>query len=354
MKKHIIAIALLFTGLAGNSMQAAAATPPMVTVVVFEGGKLQSNMIQVPSQTTPLEVAQIFRSPRSLDERTLAVIHKTKGISTTYSYGDENNHLMIPITVAPGDEFAIGRSQTLVAQRAAGVPPAAGVGSAHAAALAGAAGAGASAPAGASASGTIRIDLDGNRFDSGDFVEVAQGASMEDIMHAIAKHSKWDQSKTIHNMELAIRGVTTRYSFKNKNTKDTPTFTSSPWITVNIIEAPGFSKRQQIGGTLTLVALTAAAGTYMTRRVYQNRKKHLVKKYGIGNLTRLQDKVWLATLSARFGVTRFLNGLVRSNPDASLTDFTGSNPRALAEFYFGKAPTDAQLNQFIKRFFPGR
>ncbi len=107
-------------------------------------------------------------------------------------------------------------------------------------------------------------------------------------------------------------------------------------------------------GALTLAALTAAAGTYMTRRAYQNKKNQLVKKYGLGNLTHLQDKVWLATLSARFGVTRFLNGLVRSNPDASLTDFTGSNPRALAEFYFGKAPTDAQLNQFIKRFFPGR
>jgi len=121
--------------------------------------------------------------------------------------------------------------------------------------------------------------------------------------------------------------------------------------------APHFSPRKSILSPqqkaaigITLAALTTAAIGYVGKRLYQNKKKRLVRKYKLGNLTKLQDKVWLATVLASYGVPQPLRRLVRNN-SGTLVSFTGKDPRALAELYYGHAPSQEELSAFIAKFF---
>ncbi len=101
---------------------------------------------------------------------------------------------------------------------------------------------------------------------------------------------------------------------------------------------------------VTVAALTAAVKSIMSLRSYRRMKNKLVRKYDLGNLTDLQDKVWMATFLAH-RMPYFLHRLVRNNAGKSLTDFTGKNPRALVHFYYGHKPSQAEYDDFIAKFF---
>ncbi len=122
-------------------------------------------------------------------------------------------------------------------------------------------------------------------------------------------------------------------------------FTSAP------APAKGFTRRQK---GLALATLTAVVvGTVGIKlRTYQRTKKILAKKYKLGNLTKLQDTIWLATLLASYRMPWRLHALVRNNP-GSLESLVGKDPQALAELYYGHTPSQAELDTFIQKFFAG-
>ena len=113
----------------------------------------------------------------------------------------------------------------------------------------------------------------------------------------------------------------------------------------------GLSQRQK---GLALATLTAVVvGTVGIKlRTYQRTKKILAKKYKLGNLTKLQDTIWLATLLASYRMPWRLHALVRNNP-GSLESLVGKDPQALAELYYGHTPSQAELDTFIQTFFAG-
>lgn len=115
--------------------------------------------------------------------------------------------------------------------------------------------------------------------------------------------------------------------------------------------AKGFTRRQK---GLALATLTAVVvGTVGIKlRTYQRTKKILAKKYKLGNLTKLQDTIWLATLLASYRMPWRLHALVRNNP-GSLESLVGKDPQALAELYYGHTPSQAELDTFIQTFFAG-
>jgi hypothetical protein len=102
---------------------------------------------------------------------------------------------------------------------------------------------------------------------------------------------------------------------------------------------------------VTLTTLTVAVTGYITKRLYQNKKKRLVRKYKLGNLTNFQDKVWLATKLASYHVPWYLRKIVRDNTGKDLIAFTGKDPHALAELYYGHEPSQEEFDAFIAKFF---
>lgn len=110
------------------------------------------------------------------------------------------------------------------------------------------------------------------------------------------------------------------------------------------------STRLAIGAAITVAALTAAVKSIMSIRSYRRMKNKLVRKYDLGNLTSLQDKVWMATFVSH-RMPYFMHRLVRNNAGKMLTDFTGKDPLALAHFYYGHKPSQAEYDTFIKTFF---
>ncbi len=128
---------------------------------------------------------------------------------------------------------------------------------------------------------------------------------------------------------------------------------NTPTIAVYPKSGHSFRKYDSGGGAaaaVTVAALTAAVKSIMSIRSYRRMKNKLVRKYGLGNLTDLQDKVWMATFVAH-RMPYFLHRLVRNNPGKDLTDFTGKDPLALAHFYYGHKPSQAEYDDFIELFF---
>ena len=111
--------------------------------------------------------------------------------------------------------------------------------------------------------------------------------------------------------------------------------------------------RGKIGAVvLTAAVLAAAVKTYLNWRTYTKRKQALIKKYKLAKLTSLQNKIWMATALASYGISRYLRYLIKNN-SGSLTDFVGADPRALAELYYGDEPTENQVREFITKYFGG-
>lgn len=112
---------------------------------------------------------------------------------------------------------------------------------------------------------------------------------------------------------------------------------------------------------LSAVALAGALAYIFKLHFFHAAKKKLIKKYALGKLTPLQQKVWMATLLASYGFPGRLRAVIGQilelyydaglNP--SLVTFTGKNPRALAELYYGYTPTDEEFGRFIVKFFRG-
>src|SRR3990167_10741814 len=80
------------------------------------------------------------------------------------------------------------------------------------------------------------------------------------------------------------------------------------------IEAKGLSQRQKAGGILATLTAVVVGTVGIKLRTYQRTKKILAKKYKLGNLTKLQDTIWLATLLASYRMPWRLHALVRNNP----------------------------------------
>ena len=116
--------------------------------------------------------------------------------------------------------------------------------------------------------------------------------------------------------------------------------------------AKGLSQRQKAGGILATLTAVVVGTVGIKLRTYQRTKKILAKKYKLGNLTKLQDTIWLATLLASYRMPWRLHALVRNNP-GSLESLVGKDPQALAELYYGHTPSQAELDTFIQTFFAG-
>ncbi len=99
-------------------------------------------------------------------------------------------------------------------------------------------------------------------------------------------------------------------------------------------------------------ALVATVGAYIGRKLYQKKKRLLMKKYNIRVLTPLQQATWRATALASIGVPWYLEYLTK-NYNGPLERFIGANPDAISHLYFGHKSTQSEQNQFIKRFFKG-
>jgi len=116
--------------------------------------------------------------------------------------------------------------------------------------------------------------------------------------------------------------------------------------------AKGLTRRQKAGGILATLTAVVVGTVGIKLRTYQRTKKILAKKYKLGNLTKLQDTIWLATLLASYRMPWRLHALVRNNP-GSLESLVGKDPQALAELYYGHTPSQAELDTFIQTFFAG-
>ena len=116
------------------------------------------------------------------------------------------------------------------------------------------------------------------------------------------------------------------------------------------LPATTFTTQQKVGAGITLAALAAAVAGVMKMRSYRNMKRRLIKKYHLGKLTPLQNKVWMATALASYRIPWYLRYLV-NNTFATLSDFVGKDPRAATELYYGHEPSQIELDTFIKKFF---
>ncbi len=111
-----------------------------------------------------------------------------------------------------------------------------------------------------------------------------------------------------------------------------------------------FIQRHKVGAGITIAALTAAVAGVMKIRSYRTIKNGLIKKYQLGRLAPLQNKVWMATALASYRIPWYLRYLV-NNTMGTLSDFVGSNPRAVAELYYGHEASQDELDAFIDKFF---
>ncbi len=119
-------------------------------------------------------------------------------------------------------------------------------------------------------------------------------------------------------------------------------------------DASSFTPGQKKAGgvVITTAVLIAAVAGVMKIRSYRNTKKKLIKKYNLDALTPVQNKVWLATVLAFYRMPGYLHRIIRQN-EGSLADLVGDDPRAVAELYYGHAPTDDELSAFLSKFFSG-
>ncbi len=106
----------------------------------------------------------------------------------------------------------------------------------------------------------------------------------------------------------------------------------------------------KVGAGITIAALTAAVAGVMKIRSYRAIKNRLINTYQLGKLTPLQNKVWMATALASYRIPWYLRYLV-NNTMGTLSDFVGSNPRAVADLYYGHEPSQDELDAFIDKFF---
>ncbi len=113
-----------------------------------------------------------------------------------------------------------------------------------------------------------------------------------------------------------------------------------------------FARAQKTAAVLTTAVLIAAVAGVMKIRSYRNTKKRLIKKYNLGTLTLVQNKVWLATVLASYRMPWYLHRIIRQH-EGTLADLVGDDPRAVAELYYGHAPTRNELNKFLSKFFSG-
>lgn len=111
-----------------------------------------------------------------------------------------------------------------------------------------------------------------------------------------------------------------------------------------------FITPQGIGAVITTAALITALAGVMKVRAYKRTKKRLIAKYNLIPLTSLQNKVWLATALASYGLEWYLNYLAQ-HTQGSLTDLVGADPRAVTELYYGHVPTAGEQDAFFSKFF---
>ncbi len=107
-----------------------------------------------------------------------------------------------------------------------------------------------------------------------------------------------------------------------------------------------------IAAALTVATLTAAVKTYLGWRAYTKKKKALIKKYKLAKFTPLQNKVWMATALASYGIPWYLRYIINNNIGI-LSDFIGADPRALAELFYDYEPTEDQVKEFLITYFGG-